>query len=69
MSTTRRPLGTGPTMSTRTTTMSSALRLLPVERAGSGALLDDIDEHQAVTDLKGRRMLGTGPEGVAPTVA
>jgi hypothetical protein len=39
MSTTRRPLGTGP-MSTRTTpTEAPAPRLLPVERA-------DVDEHQ-----------------------
>ncbi|MFD8822089.1 hypothetical protein ACFV1C_06995 [Streptomyces sp. NPDC059605] len=41
-------------------------RLLPVERVEPGQLLGDV-EHQAVTDQKGRRVLGPGitrkPEG------
>ncbi|MFF8281070.1 hypothetical protein ACF05T_34325 [Streptomyces lateritius] len=61
MSTTRRPLGTGPTMSTRTTTTS--LRLLPVERV---ELVEHDDqehehEHQERADANGRRRLGSGP--------
>jgi hypothetical protein len=65
MSTMRRPLGTGPTTSTRTTTTDPALRLLPIERAERGALLGDVDEHQEHADAKGRRPLGTGPAGGA----
>jgi len=57
----RRPLGTGPNTTTRTTTPTSAPRLLPVERA-------DVDEHQehehapargAGGPVPGRRPLGT----------
>lgn len=60
MSTTRRPLGTGPTTSTRTSTTTSPPRLLPAERAEPDALLEDVaDEHQAVPKLH-RRSLGTG---------
>jgi hypothetical protein len=61
MSTMRRPLGTGPSTSTRSTATSSAPRLLPVERAELGALLGDVDKHQEHADAKGRRLLGTGP--------
>jgi hypothetical protein len=58
----RRPLGTGPTTSTRTTTSP---RLLPVERAE----LVDADEHQDLEHehrqepaaAKGRRPLAQGP--------
>ncbi|MEU9166119.1 hypothetical protein AB0D29_38315 [Streptomyces sp. NPDC048424] len=65
MSTTRRPLGTGPTTSTRNTaTPSSNTRRLAAERI-------DV-EHQDVADgdpalhmLRGRRTLGTGPAGGA----
>ncbi|MFD9729244.1 hypothetical protein [Streptomyces sp. NPDC059072] len=62
MSTTRRALGAGPTTSTRTTTMPTAPRLLPAERAEHQ---DDGDEHQAVRMARGRRTLGTGPAGGA----
>ncbi|WP_157876710.1 hypothetical protein [Streptomyces graminilatus] len=55
MSTTRRPLGTGPTTSTSTMT-TSAPRLLPAERAE----LADVNEHQDVAERKGRRTLGPG---------
>lgn len=50
---TRRPLGTGPTSTTRSTPTSP--RLLPVERAE----LVDV-EHQDVAERKGRRTLGPG---------
>ncbi|MGW1186295.1 hypothetical protein ACWD7Y_32725 [Streptomyces drozdowiczii] len=61
MSTTRRPLGTGPTTTTRSTTTPSAFapRRLPVERAEPSSLLGDV-EHQEVADRKGRRNLGPG---------
>ncbi|MGW6569291.1 hypothetical protein [Streptomyces sp. NPDC054975] len=61
MSTMRRPLGTGPTTSTRSTSTEPAPRLLPVERADPAVLLDDVDEHQAVGFPNRRRTLGTGP--------
>jgi hypothetical protein len=54
MSTTRRPLGTGPTTTTRST---PSLRLLPVERAELVGV-----EHQDVAERKGRRTLGAGHE-------
>ncbi|MGW2089710.1 hypothetical protein [Streptomyces sp. NPDC001880] len=60
MSTARRPLGTGPTTSTRTTTTTPGPRLLPAERAGHDELLGDVDERLAVPDRKGRRTLGPG---------
>jgi len=53
---TRRPLGTGPTTTTRSTPTSP--RLLPVERAERDELVDV--EHQDVADRKGRRNLGPG---------
>ncbi|MFE3907206.1 hypothetical protein ACFXPY_45070 [Streptomyces sp. NPDC059153] len=58
MNTARRPLGTGPTASTRTTTPGP--RLLPAERAEHDELLGDVDEHLVVPDRKGRRTLGPG---------
>ncbi|MFE9259141.1 hypothetical protein [Streptomyces sp. NPDC006879] len=62
MSTTRRPLGTGPTTSTRSTApVSSRPRRVAAERIDN--------EHQAVDDdfpdapmVRGRRVLGTGPD-------
>nr|WSS73754.1 hypothetical protein OG491_36415 [Streptomyces sp. NBC_01175] len=60
MSTMRRPLGTGPTTTTRSTTTTPVPRLLPAERAE----LTDVDEHQDVLLQKGRRILGAGAEGV-----
>ncbi|MFF5977193.1 hypothetical protein ACFY7C_37475 [Streptomyces sp. NPDC012769] len=63
MSTMRRPLGTGPTTSTRTTTTSTAPRLLPVERAEPSALEDAADDDQEQAEPKRRRTLGTGPAG------
>ncbi|RSS59827.1 hypothetical protein [Streptomyces sp. WAC01280] len=62
MSTMRRPLGTGPTTSTRSTGTDPSPRLLPVERADGDVLLD-LDEHQEHVAAKGRRLLGTGPPG------
>ncbi|WP_164496266.1 hypothetical protein [Streptomyces sp. ADI95-16] len=61
MSTSRRVLGAGPTTSTRTT-MPTAPRLLPAERAEHQ---DDDNEHQAVRLRRGRRTLGTGPGGAS----
>ncbi|MEU8623215.1 hypothetical protein [Streptomyces sp. NPDC048623] len=63
MSTTRRPLGTGPTTSTRSTATSTAPRLLPVERAELGALLDDVEHQEHALEARGRRPLGHGPNG------
>ncbi|MEV6734441.1 MULTISPECIES: hypothetical protein [unclassified Streptomyces] len=60
MSTTRRPLGTGPTTSTRTTaTPSSRTGLLPAERIDVEHQ-DVADENPGVRMLRGRRPLGTG---------
>lgn len=56
---TRRPLGTGPTTTTRSTPTSP--RLLPVERAERDELVDV--EHQDV-EPKGRRKLGPGGHDV-----
>ncbi|MFF9322988.1 hypothetical protein ACF1BP_37125 [Streptomyces sp. NPDC014735] len=56
MTSTRRPLGTGPATSTMTTTDAAHPRLLPVERAELG----DVDERLAVPERKGRRILGPG---------
>lgn len=56
MSTARRQLGTGPS-TTRSTTTDIAPRLLPVERAQSGAPLGAA-EHKDVVARKGRRNLG-----------
>ncbi|MFB6837597.1 hypothetical protein [Streptomyces sp. NPDC056361] len=64
MSTTRRPLGTGPTTSTSSATLMSPPRLLPVERADGGVLLVGVDEHQEHADAKGRRLPGAGPAGL-----
>ncbi|MFE9927205.1 hypothetical protein ACFYQA_38575 [Streptomyces sp. NPDC005774] len=55
---TRRPLGTGPTSTTRSTPTSP--RLLPVERGERDELVDV--EHQDVAARKGRRILGAGHE-------
>lgn len=60
MSTMRRPLGTGPTTTTRSTATSSAPRLLPAERVEHEQLLADVDEDQDVAVRKGRRILGQG---------
>ncbi|MER5417895.1 hypothetical protein [Streptomyces virginiae] len=62
MSTSRRVLGTGPTMSTRTTPTPTAPRLLPAERGEHDEHQDDVVEHQ---NLRGRRTLGTGPGGAS----
>ncbi|MFB7747656.1 hypothetical protein [Streptomyces sp. NPDC056132] len=66
MSTTRRPLGTGPSSTSRTTTPTPAARLLAAERAGRGGLLADATVDQDVAAPRGRRVLGpgvsTGPE-------
>jgi hypothetical protein len=59
MSTTRRPLGTGPATTRSTPTADEAPRLLPAERVGPGPLLGEV-EHQDVVDRKGRRILGPG---------
>lgn len=60
MSTSRRPLGTGPTTSSRSTPTTPAQRLLPAERAELDEHQGDVVEHQT---LRGRRTLGTGPGG------
>ncbi|MCG8971487.1 hypothetical protein [Streptomyces sp. CL12-4] len=62
MSTARRRLGTGPSTTRSTLTTDPSPRLLPVERAESGALLGEA-EHQDVAARKGRRDLGMGVVG------
>lgn len=52
--TTRRALGTGPSITTRTTATDTAPRLLPVERAGA-------DEHQEHDDPRARTAGGPVP--------
>ncbi|MGW1903068.1 hypothetical protein ACWCQB_38165 [Streptomyces hirsutus] len=61
MSTARRRLGTGPSITTTSSTppTDTSPRLLPVERAEQGALLGG-DAHEDVDDRKGRRNLGPG---------
>ncbi|MGC4986667.1 hypothetical protein ACLQ18_39760 [Streptomyces sp. DT193] len=59
MSTTRRRLGTGPNASRSAPTANTSPRLLPAERVGQEALLEEV-EHQDVVDQKGRRNLGPG---------
>ncbi|MFD5806890.1 hypothetical protein ACFWA4_41745 [Streptomyces sp. NPDC060011] len=62
MSTTRRPLGTGPSTTARSTTTSTAPRLLPVEHVDREQLLEDDAEHQEVAAARpDRRTLGSGP--------
>ncbi|MFF3891569.1 hypothetical protein [Streptomyces sp. NPDC001914] len=62
MSTTRRPLGTGPAASSRSTTTSTAPRLLPVEHVDREQLPEDTDEQQDATAARpDRRTLGSGP--------
>ncbi|MFJ1717315.1 hypothetical protein ACIQGT_41065 [Streptomyces sp. NPDC093108] len=56
MTSARRPLGIGPTTSTRTTSAPAHPRLLPVEQAELG----DVDERLVVPERKGRRILGPG---------
>ncbi|MFB7266021.1 hypothetical protein ACFCXH_28330 [Streptomyces nojiriensis] len=62
MSTTRRPLGTGPTTSTRSTATSSSrtprLAAELIEREDQAV----VDERPAAPTSRGRRTLGTGPE-------
>ncbi|MFZ3500665.1 hypothetical protein ACODT5_46910 [Streptomyces sp. 5.8] len=68
MSTTRRRLGPGPATGMSTSSSTTTLRLLPVERVGGDGLVDVVDEGQAVVELRGRRVLGPGfsaPEGPA----
>lgn len=57
---TRRPLGTGPTTTTPTTT-DSMPRLLPVERMRHDADPTD-DGRQELAERYGRRPLGRGTE-------
>ncbi|MGW0630486.1 hypothetical protein [Streptomyces sp. NPDC002758] len=60
MSTTRRRLGTGPTTTPTAPGESAGRRLLPVERADPGALLD-VQERAGVEPPAGRRrQLGDG---------
>ncbi|MGW7334218.1 hypothetical protein ACWGIU_37600 [Streptomyces sp. NPDC054840] len=67
MSTTRRPLGTGPTTSTKSTPRpSSRTRRLAAERIEDEYQDVVADEDQGgVRMLRGRRALGTGPAGTA----
>ncbi|MER6257829.1 hypothetical protein ABT224_41580 [Streptomyces sp. NPDC001584] len=61
MSTTRRPLGTGPTTSTRSTaTPSSRTGLLAAERI-ENEHQDVVPDADPVVQMRGRRTLGTGP--------
>lgn len=62
---TRRPLGTGPTTTTRSTTpiAAPAPRLLPAERVEPGALLAGRTDAETAALQDGRRTLGTGPVG------
>lgn len=60
MSTMRRPLGTGPTSTTRSTTSSSAPRLLPVERVDQEHVLVDVEHEHQEHDPVERRRLGHG---------
>ncbi|MEU1536182.1 hypothetical protein [Streptomyces fagopyri] len=64
MSTTRRPLGTGPAISGRAELTDLSPRLLPVERIKPAALPDG-NEHQEAADPKDRRSLGHGNPGPA----
>ncbi|MGP3691762.1 hypothetical protein ACTVZO_45225 [Streptomyces sp. IBSNAI002] len=57
MSTTRRALGTGPRPESKAELWISAPRLLPVERAEAGALLDPADEPEPGLTRTGRRHL------------
>lgn len=60
MTTMRRPLGTGPTKTIRSTTTERGPRLLPVEQTGAKAPPDNVSEHQAAVAVHGRRTLGLG---------
>lgn len=61
MSTPRRPLGTGPTSSTKSTgTASSSTRRLPAEPVEQEHQ-DVASDESAVRMLRGRRTLGSGP--------
>ncbi|MEU4732939.1 hypothetical protein [Streptomyces sp. NPDC023588] len=57
---TRRPLGTGPTTSTRSTAVSASTRLLPVERIEHEHQDVSVDEQEPRLLLRGRRALGMG---------
>ncbi|WP_433860268.1 hypothetical protein [Streptomyces kronopolitis] len=61
MSTTRRPLGTGPSTARSTPETTAAPRLLPVERLEATRLLAN-PEHGDVAERRGRRTLGAGIE-------
>jgi hypothetical protein len=61
--TTRRPLGTGPTAPADHSAGRPGRRLLPVERAESGVLLEDGGDYDQEPGQPVRRRLGTGQNG------